>query len=177
LRIVVRRVRGTRGAPDGAVSTHLHDHVRTDDTLLVGPPAGDTALDPGDGPVLLVSAGIGVTPMASMLDHLARTQPTRRVVVVHAERGADRHALRAEIDQAVHDLADVDQLTWYEDGHGRPGRVDVDVIPLDEGTTAYLCGPVPFMREVRAGLLHRGLPADRVRYEVFGPGMLDGRAG
>ena len=178
LRIVVRRVRGVDGAPDGAVSNHLHDHVHTDDTLLVGPPAGENTLDPGTGPVLLVSAGIGITPMASMLDHLARTQPTRRVVVVHADRSADHHALRAEIRQTSAGLADVDRLTWYETGDDeRRGFVDVDAIPLSEDTTAYLCGPVPFMRGVRAGLLRRGLAGDRIRYEVFGPGMLDGRTG
>jgi nitric oxide dioxygenase len=175
LRIVVRRVRGVDGAPDGAVSNHLHDRVHTDDTLLLGPPAGENTLDQGSGPVLLVSAGIGVTPMASMLDHLARTQPTRRVVVVHADRDADRHALRAEIRQIATGLADVDQLTWYEEGADeRTGLVDVETIPLTQDMTAYLCGPVPFMRDVRAGLMRRGLPADRIRYEVFGPGMLDG---
>ncbi|MFD7659364.1 globin domain-containing protein [Actinosynnema sp. NPDC059797] len=178
LRITVRRVRGAGGTPDGAVSNHLHDHVHADDTLLLGPPAGENTLEPGTGPVLLVSAGIGITPAASMLDHLARTQPTRRVVLVHAERSADRHALRAEVHQAAAGLADVEQLTWYETGDGgRRGLVDVDAIPLTADTTAYLCGPVPFMRDVRAGLLRRGLPADRVRYEVFGPGMLDGGAG
>ncbi|GGP66265.1 globin domain-containing protein [Saccharothrix coeruleofusca] len=178
LRISVRRVRGVDGAPDGAVSNHLHDHVRTDDTLLVGPPAGENALDPGTGPVLLVSAGIGITPMAAMLDHIARSQPTRRVVVVHADRSPERHPLRAEIRRIAAGLTDVDQFTWYEEGDGgRRGLVDVDAIPLTEDTTAYLCGPVPFMHRVRAGLLRRGLPADRVHYEVFGPGMLDGRVG
>ncbi|NUT50629.1 MAG: hemin transporter [Saccharothrix sp.] len=173
LRISVRRVRGVGGAPDGAVSNHLHDHVHTDDTLLLGPPAGENTLDPGAGPVLLVGAGIGVTPLASMLDHLARTQPTRRVVVVHADHSAERHALRAEMSHTASGLADIDLLTWYETGEGgRPGLVDVDAIPLDDDLTAYLCGPVPFMRDVRAGLLRRGVPAHRIHYEVFGPGML-----
>lgn len=145
---------------------------------LLGPPAGKNTLEPGSGPVLLVSAGIGITPAASVLDHLARTQPTRRVVLVHAERSADRHALRAEVRQTASGLADVEQLTWYETGDGgRRGLVDVDAVPVTGDMTAYLCGPVPFMRDVRAGLLRRGLPADRVRYEVFGPGMLDGGAG
>jgi nitric oxide dioxygenase len=168
LRISVRRA--------GVVSGHLHDRVHADDTLLVGPPSGENTLDPGTGPVLLISAGIGITPAAAMLDHIARTQPTRRVVLVHADRAPARHALRAEILQTASGLADADQLTWYETGDGEHrGFVDVDAIPLDEGTTAYLCGPIPFMRDVRAGLLRRGLPDDRIRYEVFGPGMLDGR--
>ncbi|WIY00754.1 globin domain-containing protein [Amycolatopsis mongoliensis] len=176
LRITVRRVRGRDGAPDGAVSHHLHDHVTEDQTLLLGPPAGETTLAPGDGPVLLVSAGIGITPMAAMLDHLARTQPTRRIVLAHADRSPAHHALRRECAQTAMGLAEVDELYWYEHDHddrSRPGRMDVDALPLSPGTTAHLCGPLPFMHGIRAGLIRRGLPADRIRYEVFGPGMLD----
>ncbi|WP_340687854.1 hypothetical protein LCL61_17815 [Amycolatopsis coloradensis] len=51
--------------------------------------------------------------------------------------------------------------------------MDVDALPLPSGTTAYLCGPLPFMHGIRAGLIRRGLPAERVHHEVFGPGMLD----
>ncbi|MEV6874653.1 globin domain-containing protein [Amycolatopsis sp. NPDC051128] len=176
LRITVRRLRGRDGTPDGAVSNHLHDHVSEDDVLLLGPPAGETTLDPGDGPVLLVSAGIGITPMAAMLDHLARTQPTRRVILAHADRSPAHHALRREGTQTATGLAGADVLSWYETGHddrSRPGRMDVDALPVPPGTTAYLCGPLPFMHEIRAGLIHRGLPAERIHYEVFGPGMLD----
>ncbi|MEV8436067.1 hypothetical protein AB0425_01725 [Actinosynnema sp. NPDC051121] len=122
----------------------------------------------------------------------ARTEHRRRAVraitagdgsaprspVVHADRHVDRHALRAEMRRIANGLADVDLLTWYETGaDGRTGLVDVDTVPLTGDMTAYLCGPVPFMRDVRAGLMRRGLPADRIRYEVFGPGMLDGRIG
>ncbi|WP_340681427.1 globin domain-containing protein [Amycolatopsis coloradensis] len=176
LRITVRRVRGRDGAPDGAVSSHLHDQVTEDETLLLGPPAGETTLDTGDGPVLLVSAGIGITPMAAMLDHLARTQPTRRIILAHADRSPAHHALRRECAQTATGLAEAEELYWYENGHddsSRPGLMDVDALPLPSGTTAYLCGPLPFMHGIRAGLIRRGLPAERVHYEVFGPGMLD----
>ncbi|MEU4746050.1 FAD-binding oxidoreductase, partial [Actinosynnema sp. NPDC023658] len=178
LRITVRRVRALDDAPDGAVSNHLHDHVHADDTLLVGPPAGDNVLAAGNGPVLLVSGGIGITPTAAMLDHIARTDPTRRVVVAHAERSPDRHALRAEIDLLASGLAAADVLTWYEDGEGgRRGLIDVDAVPLPEDLTAHVCGPLPFMRHVRDGLLHRGVPADRIHYEVFGPSVVGGTSG
>ncbi|MEV4143835.1 globin domain-containing protein [Amycolatopsis sp. NPDC049691] len=176
LRITVRRLRGRAGAPDGAVSNHLHDRVTEDDVLLLGPPAGETTLDPGDGPVLLVSAGIGITPMAAVLDHLARTQPTRRVILAHADRSPAHHALRRECAQTATGLAEADELRWYEndhDAHSRPGLMDVDALPLPPGTTAYLCGPLLFMHAIRAGLIRRGLPAEHIRYEVFGPGMLD----
>ncbi|MER5267156.1 globin domain-containing protein [Actinosynnema sp. NPDC002837] len=178
LRITVRRVRALGDAPDGAVSNHLHDHVHTDDTLLVGPPAGENTLAAGTGPVLLVSGGIGITPTAAMLDHISRTDPTRQVVVAHAERSPDRHALRVEVDHLATGLTDADVLTWYETGEdGLPGLIDVDALPLPDDVTAHLCGPLPFMRHVRDGLLRRGVPADRIHHEVFGPGMVDGTSG
>ncbi|HEX8869220.1 MAG TPA: globin domain-containing protein [Lentzea sp.] len=171
LRITVRRVRGAGGAPDGAVSNFLHDHVHADDTLLLGPPAGEVTLDHGDRPVVLISAGIGITPMLSMLDHVTAVQPGRTVVAVHAELSADRHAHREEYAR----LAGLQQLTWYENGDegGRAGRVDVDAIPLPANAIVYLCGPIVFMRDVRAGLLRRGVLAGDINYEVFGPGMLE----
>lgn len=171
LRITVRRVRGVDGAPDGAVSNFLHDHVHADDTLLVGPPAGEVTLVHDDRPVVLISAGIGITPMLSMLDHLAAAQPERPVVAVHAELSADRHAHRAEYAR----LAGCRQLTWYENGDegGHAGLLDVDAIPLPAKGIVYLCGPIAFMRDVRAGLLRRGMHPDDIRYEVFGPGMLE----
>lgn len=171
LRITVRRVRGVDEAPDGAVSNFLHDHVQTDDTLLVGPPAGEVTLERSDRPVVLISAGIGITPMLSMLGHISTTQPERTVVAVHAEISAERHAHREEYSL----LADSQQLTWYENGDegGQAGRVDVDALPLPAGAVVYLCGPIIFMRDVRAGLLRRGVHADDINYEVFGPGMLE----
>ncbi|SER00604.1 nitric oxide dioxygenase [Lentzea xinjiangensis] len=171
LRITVRRVRGVDGAPDGAVSNFLHDHLQADDTLLVGSPAGEVVLEHGDRPVVLISAGIGITPMLSMLGHISAAQPARQVVAVHAEASPDRHAHRAEYAR----LAGLQHLTWYENGggDGQPGLIDVNAIPLPPNAVAYLCGPITFMRDVRAGLLRRGLHTDDIRYEVFGPGMLE----
>ncbi|MCX2949117.1 globin domain-containing protein [Lentzea sp. NEAU-D7] len=171
LRITVRRVRGADGAPDGAVSNFLHDNVHADDVVLVGPPAGEVTLQPGDRPVVLISAGIGITPMLSMLGQISAAEPARTVVAVHAETSPDRHAHRAEYAR----LAGFGQLTWYGKGGdgGQPGLVDVNAIPLPPNAIAYLCGPITFMRDVRAGLLNRGMHTDDIRYEVFGPGMLD----
>ena len=86
-RITVKRERSADGSsPDGEVSTWLHSHARAGDTLRVSLPFGDLILPDGDGPIVLASAGIGVTPMLSMLDHLARTSSSRQVTVLHADR-------------------------------------------------------------------------------------------
>ncbi|CAM5608828.1 nitric oxide dioxygenase OS=Streptomyces rochei OX=1928 GN=G3I25_30115 PE=3 SV=1 [Streptomyces rochei] len=174
-RITVKRVRG--GArPEGEVSSWLHAHARPGDVLTVSAPFGDLALDEGDGPLLLASAGIGVTPVLAMLDHLAATGSTRPVTVVHADRGPADHAHRQEQLDLVHALPGARLHLWYEEpGDTAPeasaGRADVSGLDLPAGLTAYLCGPVPFMRAVRGDLLRRGVPAHAVHYEVFGPDL------
>ena len=124
----------------------------------------------------LVSAGIGVTPMLGFLRHLDAIGSEREVVVLHADRAEERHAHRAEVAELVAALPGARQVRWYEELAGEPvpdavrlGRIDLGEVPLPEGATAYLCGPVPFMAVVKASLIERGVPAERIRYEVFGP--------
>ncbi|MEV6597833.1 globin domain-containing protein [Actinoplanes sp. NPDC051346] len=172
LRVTVRRVRGTGDAPDGVVSGFLHDRVRPGDTLRLSRPYGDLTLRDDDTPLVLISAGVGITPMAAMLDHVARTRPSRDVTVAHADRGPDRHPLLAEITSHGSRLRSFRHLVWYERpagaAHAYTGFLDPDLIPLAPRAEVYLCGPVPFMRLVRAGLHRRGVSDDRIRYEVFG---------
>ncbi|MYS81548.1 globin domain-containing protein [Embleya scabrispora] len=179
-RITVKRVLdGT--APDGEVSTWLHRHAAVGDQLTVSAPFGDLVLPDGDGPLLLASAGIGVTPMLAMLAHLATTASTRRVTVVHADRSRTDHPHRDEQRSLVAALPHATLQLWYEeadpdvlaggDGIASTGRVDIGSLALPDGLTAYLCGPMPFMRAVRGDLLRRGLPAAAIHYEVFGPDL------
>ncbi|MCV2460878.1 FAD-binding oxidoreductase [Streptomyces sp. ICN988] len=175
LRITVKRVRGD-GRPDGEVSSWLHANARKGDVLTTSAPFGDLALAEHDGPLLLASAGIGVTPVLAMLDHLAAGGSTRPVTVVHADRTPDDHAHRQEQLDLIRALPDARLHLWYEEpGDGAPeastGRADLTGLDLPEGLTAYLCGPVPFMRAVRGDLLSRGVPAEAVHYEVFGPDL------
>lgn len=175
LRITVKRVQGD-GRPDGEVSSWLHANARKGDVLTTSAPFGDLALAEHDGPLLLASAGIGVTPVLAMLDHLAATGSTRPVTVVHADRTPDDHAHRQEQLDLIRALPDARLHLWYEEpGDGAPeastGRADLTGLDLPEGVTAYLCGPVPFMRAVRGDLLSRGVPAEAVHYEVFGPDL------
>ncbi|MFF4292631.1 globin domain-containing protein [Streptomyces vinaceus] len=173
--ITVKRVRGAAAAgPDGEVSNHLHARTATGDTLRVSAPYGDLVLRDSAAPVLLASAGIGCTPMLSMLEHLADTGHTAPVTVLHADRSPADHALRADHRALTHKLAAASARFWYEaaaepgDGEGRLDLAEVAVAP---GTTAYLCGPLPFMRSVRAQLLAKGVPAADIHYEVFGPDL------
>ncbi|WP_158230714.1 globin domain-containing protein [Frankia sp. CcI49] len=181
MRLTVRRVRGADGNPDGAVSSFLHDSVDVGTTLDVSQPFGDVVLDDSFDPLLLVSAGIGITPMVAMLDHVTRTRPDRRVVVAHADHSPRSHPVRDEVRMLGRQLRGFEQLAWYEQCDEAPepgveaGLIDADKLPVPDGVRAYLCGPLPFMRDVRASLLRRGVPAENIRYEVFGPDLWAGQ--
>ena len=171
----VKRVRATATAPAGEVSTFLHDQVTIGDVLEVTTPYGELGLTEA-GPLVLVSAGIGVTPMLGFLRHLAWVGSEREVVVLHADRAEEHHAHRAEVAELVAALPHARQIRWYEDLAGAPvsdevllGRMDLSEITVPDSAEVYLCGPVPFMAGVQATLLERGVPAERIQYEVFGP--------
>ncbi|GHF55116.1 hemin transporter [Streptomyces mashuensis] len=173
-------VRKVTDEPRGEVSHHLHEQVREGGLLRVSAPFGDVTLDEDDTPVLLASAGIGCTPMISMLGHLVNTGSQRRVVAVHADRTQSSHAFRADLEELVAKLPDGTAHVWYEQPEGpwpaeRTGLVDLTTVPLPADTTAYLCGPLPFLRAVRTQLLELGIPASRIHYEVFGPDLWLGR--
>ncbi|MEU1090590.1 globin domain-containing protein [Streptomyces sp. NPDC005892] len=177
--ITVKRVHGG-GGPDGEVSAHLHAHVRPGDRLRVSLPYGDLTLGSAGTdtatPLLLASAGIGCTPMLSLLEHLAATGHHAPVTVVHGDRSPADHALRLDHARLTGDLKNGSAHFWYEHpgaGYpaGRTGLVDLNGLTVAPGTHAYLCGPLPFMRAVRTQLLAKGVPAADIHYEVFGPDL------
>jgi nitric oxide dioxygenase len=178
-RITVKRVRGGE-SPEGEVSAWLHENARPGDLLRVSQPAGDLTLPDGDGPLLLASAGIGCTPMLSMLSHLAENGSARTVTVVHADRSPEEHPHRDEQRRLADRLGAANLHLWYERAAAglpegaRLGYADLQSVTLPgdpKDMTAYLCGPLPFMRAVRGQLLALGVPASAIHYEVFGPDL------
>ncbi|MFE0917964.1 globin domain-containing protein [Streptomyces nigra] len=178
----VKRVRGEAG-PDGEVSGHLHARVRPGDRLDLSAPYGDLVPAGTEAPLLLASAGIGVTPMVAILGELADAGHEGPVLVVHGDRSPGAHALRADHEAYAGKLADATVHFWYETGADpveashRAGLVDLAEVTVPEGTQAYLCGPLPFMRAVRAQLLGKGVAAADIHYEVFGPDLWLAQAG
>ncbi|CCW09831.1 flavohemoprotein [Rhodococcus aetherivorans] len=162
--------------PAGEVSVFLHHNVFEGDELDVSLPFGDLVLDDSSDPLLLISAGIGCTPIIGMLHYLARTETDRYVTVLHADRAPSRHAHRQELVELVDRLPGAKLHHWYEDLGVRPatdttrlGRIDMDEIEIRPDSRVYLCGPLPFMESVRTSLLARNVPEGNIRYEVFGP--------
>lgn len=176
LQITVSRLKGINGAPDGQVSSFLHDHATVGDLLDVSAPAGDFVIGSSDGPLLLASAGAGITTVLPIVELIARTQPQRKVIVAHADRTSQDHALRDTVLAVGRQIDDFTAYTWYEtlddaDQRSKKGFMDLSDVPLGDDVQVFTCGPLPFMRHVRSSLLERGVPASRIRYEVFGPDL------
>jgi len=174
----VKRVTGD-GRPDGEVSNLLFDRVDVGDRLTMSVPYGDVVLDDSGRPVVFASAGIGVTPMAGMLSHLATAGSHLPITVLHADLHEGSFALRQQVLDDVRRLPNASLHVWYENGpqgdlsvdsrHG--GIMDLDDVQLPENAQYYLCGPLPFMRGIRGVLLDRGVSPADIQYEVFGPDL------
>lgn len=183
LRISVKREAAGAETPAGMVSNWLHDHLALGSSLPVSTPCGDFAPGAaGSGPVVLLSAGVGITPMISALNHIAATTPQRQVIFAHAARDKAHHAHREDLAGAVERMPNLSSLIFYEDADGDAhaanvvaGLMDVDKLaawPLAD-THVYLCGPLKFMQAQWLALIKRGVPPTRLHREVFGPDMLD----
>lgn len=161
--------------PAGEVSEWIRANLRVGDLLDVTVPFGDLPTPGPQVPVVLVSAGIGITPMISMLEHLAANAPETTVLSLHADRSDTSHPLRERQRELVDALPNASLAIWYEDGltAGDPrvhaGRMVLDGLDIPEDAHVYVCGADGFVQAVRPQLLERGLPADRVHCELFSP--------
>lgn len=175
LRISVRRT------GQGGMSDVLHDEIVPGSELLLGIPAGRFVLSSAPGrPVVLISAGIGITPLLPMLDHLAGEEAARDVWFIHAARDGAHHLFADEVRQ----IADrsrggrVNLVSCYS----RPGDADVCAISgrMDAEAVArllpveqadfYICGPDAFMSSLRDGLIALGASAESFHFEEFSSG-------
>lgn len=179
LRVTIKRVRGVDGHPDGQVSTWLYDNAIPGVVLDVSQPAGDLVLQDSDGPLVLVSAGIGITPVAAILDEISRRQPDRTVRIFHADSSHSHHALYKHLRRQVEWMSDARAQNWYEEGAeeaptiypARSGFMDLSDIDVPAEATVFMCGPLAFMRSARAALIEKGVQPEKINYEVFGPDL------
>ncbi|MFT3876611.1 MAG: globin domain-containing protein [Propioniciclava sp.] len=179
LRVTIKRVKGVNGAPDGQVSNWLGDNAQPGTILELSQPCGDLVLEDSDDPIVLISAGIGITPVAAILEDLSRRQPNRTVRLFHADHSHDTHTFYPSLRRQVLSMADARAQNWYEEGAeqaptlhpARSGLMDLSDVELPENPIVFMCGPLPFMYAARKQLLARGVNPERIRYEVFGPDM------
>jgi len=171
--------------PHGVVSGWLHDMAGPGTMLKVAPPAGEFFLEePATRPVVLVSGGVGLTPLVSMLEAIAgrRTPPRPRTFFVHGAYDGSTHAMGLRVREiAGRSGGTISAHVFYEqprpqDVRGRDydeaGLISIGWLerhtPLAEADY-YLCGPRPFLRSFVAGLAHAGVASARIHYEFFGP--------
>ncbi len=178
--------------PHGIVSTYLHAQLRTGSILDVAAPRGEFVLTSDTNPVLLISAGIGVTPVLAMLHQLAAAKSTRDLWWIHTARDASEHAFADEAHHLLQSLPRAHERIFYTSAkadpphttpviRGRPTLAALAGLGLPTDSTAYICGPESFMTDMRESLVQIGISPDRLHTELFGalpainPGITDVR--
>jgi ferredoxin-NADP reductase/MOSC domain-containing protein YiiM len=175
-----RRYRiSVKDEPHGAASGYLNHVVKPGAVLEAAAPRGDFVLDEGAGPVLLISAGIGVTPVLSMLHQLAEQHSERPVCWLHGARGPREHPFAAEARALLTALPHARGQVFYSAAtpaeraraHAAPRRLTKEALAglaIPPGASAYVCGPASFMADMRDGLTAAGLAPAAIRTELFG---------
>jgi ferredoxin-NADP reductase/MOSC domain-containing protein YiiM len=166
--------------PHGAGSQFVHDRVRAGDRLETAAPRGTFILQPRETPVLLISAGVGATPVLAMLQALAAARSGRDIWWLHGARSRAGEPFAAESRSLLAELASGHRHICYShpgpgDVRGRDyqtlGRLSPDVLAplgLPRDADAYVCGPAAFMAGVSAALISLGIDGARVHTEIFG---------
>jgi ferredoxin-NADP reductase/MOSC domain-containing protein YiiM len=164
--------------PHGAASRWLNQHLTAGAVLEVAAPRGEFTLETGTGPVLLIAAGIGVTPVLAMLHQLAASHSEREVWWLYGARGPGEHPFAAEAHQLLASLPHAREHICYSGAtaverhraHAAAGRLTKDKlgalgVPAD--ASAYICGPASFMTDMRDALTALGVTAANIHTELF----------
>jgi ferredoxin-NADP reductase/MOSC domain-containing protein YiiM len=165
--------------PDGVAGTYLRQQVHVGDMLDVSSPRGSFVLQPGDGPVVLVSAGIGATPVLAMLHALSSAHSTRQVLWLHAAHDRQHHPFAGEARNLVLALAHGRSHVCYSapaaqdrigedfDTAGRLSRAVLDDVGVAREADVYICGPARFMADMKEVLADMGVAPQRIHVELF----------
>ncbi len=165
--------------PNGVAGTYLRDHVRVGDDLEVSSPRGSFVLQSGERPVVLLSAGIGATPVLAMLYALAASRSTRKVFWLYGARDRQHHPFAAEGHQLMLALPKSRSYVCYSspdsrdkmgedfDATGHLSRSVFDEIGVAREADVYLCGPTRFMSDMKEALATLGVAPERIHVEIF----------
>jgi ferredoxin-NADP reductase/MOSC domain-containing protein YiiM/ferredoxin len=168
--------------PNGVAGTYLSSHIHVGDSLDVSSPRGSFILQSGERPLVLLSAGIGATPVLAMLYALAASGSTREVLWLHAARDGEHHPFAAEVRRLAHSLAHCRSYVCFSrpsshdragldfDAPGHLSRAIFDSVGLSREADVYLCGPNRFMADMRQTLTSFGVAPEHVHVEIFNGG-------
>jgi ferredoxin-NADP reductase/MOSC domain-containing protein YiiM len=165
--------------PHGAAGTFLHEHLRVGSVLDVSVPRGSFVLESGERPVVLLSAGIGATPVLAMLHALAAARSQRQVFWLHGARDREHHPFAAEVRRLVLALPQGRSYVCYSrpdppgmitgdfNATGHLSRSVFEEVGVSREADVYVCGPAPFMAEMKAALATVGVAPERIHVELF----------
>jgi ferredoxin-NADP reductase/MOSC domain-containing protein YiiM len=165
--------------PDGAGGSYLHQHVHVGDSIDVSSPRGNFVLQKSERPAVLLSAGIGATPVLAMLHALAAARSTRRVLWLHAARDRQHHPFVTEIRSVMPSLANGRSYVCYSkpssedrlgedfDATGHLSQAVFDEVGLPRDADVYICGPARFMADMKAALGVIGVTPKQIHLELF----------
>ena len=189
-RLTIKRELAPANLPSaypGLSSNYFHDQVQVGSRILARPPRGKFYLNTrSTRPVVLLSAGVGLTPMISMLETLVLADSKRAIWFIHGARNQNEHAMGDHVRALAEGRPNIGFFFKYsqpspEDQLGtdyhEPGRVDMDLLRRllpDKEADFYLCGPPLFMKSLFSGLVAWGVPETQVNYEFFGPASILG---
>jgi len=165
--------------PNGAAGTYLREHLQVRDVLDVSSPRGSFVLEGGERPVVLLSAGIGATPVLAMLHALAATCSTRQVLWLHGARDREHHPFAAEVRRLMLDLPrSRSQVCYSRPGSGDKLGEDFSVaghlsesilneVGVPQDADVFVCGPTQFMADMKEALANSAVPRERIHVEIF----------
>jgi nitric oxide dioxygenase len=182
-RISVKREKGAALDTNGLISNHLHDAVGLGDVINLTAPAGEFKLDADLAtPVVLISGGVGLTPMISMLQNLVAKDYSFPITWLHGCRNREVHAFKAQLDEIVNTCDYVEQTVFYDSATEldkqegiKEGFLDLkslDVISSNPGANYYVCGPAAFIRKQYSDLIAMGVEKESIMFEEFGPALI-----
>jgi ferredoxin-NADP reductase/MOSC domain-containing protein YiiM len=166
----------------GVAGAYIADGVEPGDIIEMTAPRGAFTLQPGDGTVVLLSAGIGATPVLAMLHALAAAKSPRQVWWLHGAHDRGEHPFAEEVRAALKALPRAQSHIRYSapgpgdrlgvdfDAPGRLGAPVLDELDVPRDADFYLCGPAAFMADLSAGLAGWGVSSNRIHTEIFGAG-------
>jgi ferredoxin-NADP reductase/MOSC domain-containing protein YiiM len=152
----------------GVASRWLHAHLQPGSVIEAAAPRGDFYLVGDDAPVVLLSAGIGITPVLAMLHALAAAHSSRDIWWLHTTRNSETQAFAAEVNTLIESLPRARQQVFYTQEQGRLDQPAITALGLPTDAAAYLCGPTQFMSDMRDALIAAGLDTSRIHSELFG---------
>ncbi|MFS0864687.1 NO-inducible flavohemoprotein [Fredinandcohnia sp. 179-A 10B2 NHS] len=165
----------------GVVSTYLHQDVNEGDIITLSAPAGDFVLEQKENTAVLISGGVGLTPMVSMLNTIIEQQPAREVVFIHGALNSQVHAMKDHVAQVASEHSNVKNLVVYSNptdsdketkNFDKEGFIDLDLLKSvidDKQADFYFCGPTPFMKMMYRNLTELGVSIENIHFEFFGP--------